>query len=492
MGIRFSTYCKDCRENAPEIGDGGHIGLPILKVHKEYHYYSGDKIASYSFGWFYSGFKAINLIPYNLEAFRLFLRKHNNHNVLTISDGDETEPEEDNYIGEYKQFKENMNGFIKGYWQIINTTTQKSFTSPTLEFFKPFHQTELTVNNLKLFKNRINDSGECLDQLNNTFGMLAPWEGLGQLLAFLSENEYFLDIPNKGSKIIVNILGEDRNIISDHVIQEAIHLQKTWRNQVISERKNIRKAQQKDLTPIQLAQKQISRWAKSGWFENDSIEDQNTLNTALWLAVDRNLVSIAKTIIDLGGVPKQSDLLFCIRHHLVDLVKILINGGVDLSSTDSDGKKPLDIAVSGTNLEIIKIIKDSLEKDIVQITNCSCDSMLESLAVTEPEQLYFSDFSVTATNEERELNLIECTVCGQLWQYGLQKVINTVMAIKVESVSSWKNFSDKKFQIEQIINSKGGLSDKKCSQYGCENKRVNDMYLCGSHLFESMDYKNRR
>ena len=83
MSVTFIVYCHGCKVTAPEIGDGGHLGYPsaVTAVRK--------KDGLLSFGYFYQGFAAMDIRPYELEAFHGFVTEHARHRVRMITDADE-------------------------------------------------------------------------------------------------------------------------------------------------------------------------------------------------------------------------------------------------------------------------------------------------------------------------------------------------------------------------------------------------------------------
>ena len=84
MSIQLGVDCVDCKAMAPNVGDGGFLGAPVLESRAKAQ--RGDEQMP-SFGYFYEALEGIGIRPYDLVALREFLVAHKGHRVR-ISEGD--------------------------------------------------------------------------------------------------------------------------------------------------------------------------------------------------------------------------------------------------------------------------------------------------------------------------------------------------------------------------------------------------------------------
>lgn len=85
MSIQLGVYCADCKALAPNVGDGGFLGAPVLESRAEAE--GGDEPMP-SFGYFYEALEGLGIRPYDLVVLREFLVVHKEHR-LRISEGDD-------------------------------------------------------------------------------------------------------------------------------------------------------------------------------------------------------------------------------------------------------------------------------------------------------------------------------------------------------------------------------------------------------------------
>jgi HEAT repeat protein len=79
MGVTFTTYCRRCAVEAPEMGDFGYVGAPALGRGRK-------KGGLTPFGVIHDGFAALRMITPELAAFRAFLDEHGAHPLVQASD----------------------------------------------------------------------------------------------------------------------------------------------------------------------------------------------------------------------------------------------------------------------------------------------------------------------------------------------------------------------------------------------------------------------
>ena len=78
MSIALGVDCVDCRVLAPNVGDYGFLGAPVLEPLETAE---GPGAPMPSFGYFYEGLDCIGIRPYDLVVLREFLLAHQGHQV---------------------------------------------------------------------------------------------------------------------------------------------------------------------------------------------------------------------------------------------------------------------------------------------------------------------------------------------------------------------------------------------------------------------------
>ena len=191
MSVGCSTYCIDCNEEAPEIGDGGMIGDPSIEDKLTYHEDEdwGD-FTTYAFGWIYSGLRAISLIPFEVEAYRAFLLKHQGHRKYLSIEGSDSDLEKELDWDNIKKFKYDFDpqDFIMGGYEIVCKDNGESFITTDDELFKRFEPHRLSEENIKTVMRKIFYQDGIYDYIVNTGFSLGPYEDLGRLEKFFRNN----------------------------------------------------------------------------------------------------------------------------------------------------------------------------------------------------------------------------------------------------------------------------------------------------------------
>jgi hypothetical protein len=85
VSIQLGVDCIDCKALAPNVGDGGFLGAPVLQVRDKAR---GAGELMPSFGYFYEALAGIGIRPYDLVVLREFLVAHKGHR-LQISEGND-------------------------------------------------------------------------------------------------------------------------------------------------------------------------------------------------------------------------------------------------------------------------------------------------------------------------------------------------------------------------------------------------------------------
>ncbi len=84
MSMQLGVDCVKCRAMAPNVGDGGYLGAPVLEARAKV---GGDEPMP-SFGYFYEALEGIGIRPYDLVVLREFLIAHKGHK-LQVSEGND-------------------------------------------------------------------------------------------------------------------------------------------------------------------------------------------------------------------------------------------------------------------------------------------------------------------------------------------------------------------------------------------------------------------
>lgn len=182
MGIASATYCEDCNEQAPEIGDQGMLGNPSLEAAREYHADWG--VNSYTFGWIYDALKGICLVPRDVEAYRQFLKKHTGHKVVLVSDHDDMETNIDwDNLSTFTSF----NGeFIYGKYELEARNGDTFQSSP--ESFLKFEEKNIDSRAIDNIFGRLFEDRDCFEYFHHTSTVIDPYDELERLETFLRQH----------------------------------------------------------------------------------------------------------------------------------------------------------------------------------------------------------------------------------------------------------------------------------------------------------------
>ncbi|MDH3347824.1 MAG: hypothetical protein OEM02_06970 [Desulfobulbaceae bacterium] len=187
MSIRTITIAVNKNIQAPEVGDGGFIGLPNILI--EHNYNEEWDVNSYSFGWIYSGFNSIGLVTKCTENFREFLEKHSGDNICAFTEGDESEEEEQVDWDNLKTFEPTpKNQFKECSFQITNTKNDNFFLSKNTEMLIP-NESLLSREDINNFIEKICDAEEIDDYLSYLPSIIDPYEELGNIRSFIMKNK---------------------------------------------------------------------------------------------------------------------------------------------------------------------------------------------------------------------------------------------------------------------------------------------------------------
>jgi hypothetical protein len=84
---------------------------------------------------------------------------------------------------------------------------------------------------------------------------------------------------------------------------------------------------------------------------------------------------------------------------------------------------------------------------------------------------------------KKYLNYRICPICGQIWKTNEYNGSLGQLAVKVPMIEDWRTFDEKPFQIEFLIESRGGRDNQPCQWKGCDELCLKGMKICPSHAF---------
>ena len=183
----MTTTCLDCKISTGVGEMYGTLGLPSLDEaprgrgnHRLSKTLStgGDADTDETFGYIYSGFKALGLQVHSLERYRAFLEEHREHRLFEWVDEERREylPEElrggdDPTFVEYEAPQEGQ-GYVFRRLIFECVKCDDRFESDTRDWVKPFEPTTMSVDLIKLFHKRVGEPSECCIHEADPFGIL--------------------------------------------------------------------------------------------------------------------------------------------------------------------------------------------------------------------------------------------------------------------------------------------------------------------------------
>ncbi|WP_435106828.1 hypothetical protein [Arhodomonas sp. AD133] len=185
MSVRCQTFCVDCNVEAPEIGDGGVFGTPSLAVTAIPDDDWGG--TAYTFGWLYDGLSALGLRPYDIEAYRAFLREHDGHDVRLTTDHDDDEPPLD--WAALTRFEWPRDGFVPCYYELEEPVTGARCRTEVVDLLVPLDETTLTPAAVARAVHRLFEDSDALEGVANVSPLLHPDEELGRIQDFIEAHQ---------------------------------------------------------------------------------------------------------------------------------------------------------------------------------------------------------------------------------------------------------------------------------------------------------------
>lgn len=187
----MTTTCLDCGVSTGVGPSSGSVGLPSLDESargRRRHPLSkilttgGDADTDETFGYIYSGFKALGLRIHSLEAYRAFLMKHRRHRLFEWGDDEDKDrlPAE---IGSdeirFRPYKEPSKGYTLAKFVVTCSRCGDTFESDGRDWVKPMRPRVLTPAVIALFHKRVGIPSEsCIrdaDPFNVLYSDLDEW-----------------------------------------------------------------------------------------------------------------------------------------------------------------------------------------------------------------------------------------------------------------------------------------------------------------------------
>jgi len=114
---------------------------------------------------------------------------------------------------------------------------------------------------------------------------------------------------------------------------------------------------------------------------------------------------------------------------------------------------------------------------------CNCAELPDMFGLNNIESA-FRHLELLAEKEDGSRTLYRCQVCSRHWQLDDWDIIKSRLAIRIDHPQQWIDFDDKSIRMTFLVNSRGGLSEEKCTWPGCESWRVSGLLYCAFHATE--------
>lgn len=97
--------------------------------------------------------------------------------------------------------------------------------------------------------------------------------------------------------------------------------------------------------------------------------------------------------------------------------------------------------------------------------------------------LAFGHLELVAEKNDAMQTLYRCRVCSRSWQLDDQDA-EIRLAIRIIHPDVWNTFDDKSTRMTFLVNTRGGLSEEKCTWPACKSYSLSGMLYCAFHATE--------
>lgn len=114
---------------------------------------------------------------------------------------------------------------------------------------------------------------------------------------------------------------------------------------------------------------------------------------------------------------------------------------------------------------------------------CNCAHLPEIFGLDETASV-FEHLEMLAEKEGGVRSIHRCRICGRHWQLAYWDIINRRLAIRIDQPQEWSDFDDKSIRMTFLVNSRGGLSEEKCTWPECKSFSLSGILYCAFHATE--------
>lgn len=304
-----------------------------------------DAKSSYhhNFGWIYAGLKAINLLTYEVEAYRAFLEHHNGHRVVLANDDQDDQPDIDwDTVEEWVHPDE---GFIEAVYVIESET---GLFQSTLGLFKPFDECRLKAEDMQMFMDKVFyvSWDECCYRAPDPYSE----EGMDSLVDYL--------IKHQGAKLTARLVVDQaliKAVKSDNLEGKKLHTEKGAYDITADEEDRVALMDSAVAGNLEVVRRLIDQ----GVDVNAKNEEGDTV---LMAAATAGNLEVVKLLIEKGANVKAKSFygVTALRNAASaghpDVVRLLVEKGADVNAMAMDRWTVLHHAAFGGNLEVVKLL----------------------------------------------------------------------------------------------------------------------------------------
>lgn len=354
MGIIWATYCETCNA-VVHLGDnGGMMGEPSMIDAKASNHHN--------FGWIYAGLKAINLLTYEVEAYRAFLERHNGHPVVLAND-DQPDIDWDTV----EEWEHPDKGFIEAVYVIESET---GLFQSTLGLFKPFDECRLMDEDMQMFIDKVFDVSwdECCYHAPDPYSE----EGIDSLMDYL--------IKHQGAKLTARLVVDQaliKAVKNDNFEGKKLHTERGAYDVTADEEDRVALMDSAEAGNLEVLKRLIDQGV-----DVDAKNEEG--DTVLMAAANAGNLEVVKILIEKGANVKAKSFYgdTALRNAAsgghFDVVRLLVEKGADVNAMAMDRWTVLQHAAVGGNLDVVKLL---IEEGADVNTNVSDGSPLSTAII---------------------------------------------------------------------------------------------------------------